>query len=109
MVLRTDRKYVTRTGKTREPDGWARYRLTKWNKREAQNIQNWVDLEQAYSVGEFRVKLLGWQTERRFVVIREILREGRGNVGRELIHVPGYTFRIFVTNSSQAPQEIWRD
>lgn len=84
-------------------------RLTKWIKREAQSIQNWVDLDQAYSVGEFRVKLLGWQTERRFVVIRELLREGRDSVGRKLIHVPGYTFRIFVTNSSQAPQEIWRD
>jgi DDE family transposase len=84
-------------------------RLTKWIKREAQSIQNWIDLDPAYSVGEFRVKLLGWQTERRFVVIREMLREGRDSVGRKLIHVPGYTFRIFVTNRSQAPQEIWRD
>jgi hypothetical protein len=84
-------------------------RLTKWIKREAQNIQDWVDLGQAYSMGEFRVKLLGWLTERRFVVIRELLREGRDNVNRKLIHVPGYTFRIFVTNSSGAPQEIWRD
>jgi Transposase DDE domain group 1 len=38
-----------------------------------------------------------------------MLREGRDSVGRKLIHVPGYTFRIFVANRGQAPQEIWRD
>jgi hypothetical protein len=29
-------------------------------------------------------------------------------VGRKLIDVPGYTFRIFVTSSAEAPEEIWR-
>lgn len=29
--------------------------------------------------------------------------------GRKLIDVPGYTFRIFVTSSDAAPEEIWRD
>jgi hypothetical protein len=30
-------------------------------------------------------------------------------VGRKLFDLPGYTFRLFVTNSPQAPEEIWRD
>jgi hypothetical protein len=47
--------------------------------------------------------------ERRFVVIREQLREGRDSMGRKLIDVPGYTFRIFVTSSMEAPLQIWRD
>jgi len=84
-------------------------RLTKWIKREAQHVTAWQQLDEAYAAGEFRVKLWGWQTERRFVAIREVVREGRESVGRKLIDVPGYVFRIFVTNCSAPPEEIWRD
>jgi DNA-directed RNA polymerase subunit N (RpoN/RPB10) len=84
-------------------------RLTKWIKREAQRVQDWKALDEVYSVGEFRVQLLGWQNPRRFVVVRELLRENRKPVGRKLLDVPGYTFRIFVTNRGDAPEEIWRD
>ena len=37
------------------------------------------------------------------------MRVGRDSVGRKLIDVPGYTFRVFVTSCGHAPQEIWRD
>src|ERR1700724_2948395 len=84
-------------------------RLTPWIKREAQHVEQWRALDEAYSVGEFRLQLLGWQTERRFVVIRAVVREGRDSVGRKLIDVPGYVFRIFVTTHTEAPEEIWRD
>ena len=84
-------------------------RLTKWIKREAQRVQAWRALDEIYSVGEFRLKLLGWERERRFVVVRELQREGRDSVGRKLFAVPGYTFRIFVTSRSHAGEEIWRD
>jgi DNA-directed RNA polymerase subunit N (RpoN/RPB10) len=30
-------------------------------------------------------------------------------VGRKLIDVPGYTFRLFVTSCTDGPAEIWRD
>jgi hypothetical protein len=43
------------------------------------------------------------------VVVRERLREGRDSVGRKLIDVPGYTFRVLVTRGADAPEEIWRD
>jgi hypothetical protein len=84
-------------------------RLTKWVKREAQHIQEWRELDENFAAGEFRLKLHGWQVERRFVVIREQVRESRDSVGRKLIDVPGYTFRIFVTSCAEAPEEIWRD
>jgi Transposase DDE domain group 1 len=84
-------------------------RLTKWIKREAYRVQTWQALDENYSVGEFRVKLLGWECERRFVVVREQLREDRGSVGRKLFEMPGYTFRIFVTNRLDAAEEIWRN
>ncbi len=42
-------------------------------------------------------------------MIRERLREKEGSVGKKLLEVPGYTFRLLVTNSAAAPEEIWRD
>jgi hypothetical protein len=84
-------------------------RLTKWVKRAAQRVQQWTILDEHYAAGEFRLRLHGWKVERRFVVLREQLREGRDSVGRKLIDVPGYTFRIFVTSSTEAPLQIWRD
>jgi hypothetical protein len=83
-------------------------KLTRWIKQEAAGLQAWRDLDEVFSVGEFRKRLLGWNVERRFVVVRERIREKRG-AGKLLVQVPGYSFRIFVTSSSAAPEEIWRD
>jgi hypothetical protein len=84
-------------------------RLTKWVKRAAQRVEQWRDVDENFAVGEFRLQLHGWKVERRFVAIRERVREGRDSVGRKLIDVPGYTFRVFVTSCPEAPEEIWRD
>src|SRR6202158_6072175 len=84
-------------------------RLTPWVKRAAQRVEQWTMLDDDYAAGEFRLQLHGWNTERRFVVLRERVREGRDSVGRKLIEVPGYTFRVFVTTCADLPQEIWRD
>jgi len=84
-------------------------KLTPWLKREAARVKEWRALDATYSVGEFRLKLLGWDGERRFVVVREEIRESKASLGRKLIQVPGYTFRIFVTNLPDLPEEIWRD
>ena len=83
-------------------------KLTPWVKRAAQRVEHWTALDDDYAVGEFALKLLGWRVERRFVVIRERVREGRDSVGRKLIEVPGYTFRVFVTSCGDPPEEIWR-
>jgi hypothetical protein len=83
-------------------------KLTRWVKQEAMGIRSWRELDETFSVGEFRKKLWGWKVERRFVVVRERIREKRG-AGKLLVEVPGYSFRIFVTSSAAAPEEIWRD
>jgi hypothetical protein len=83
-------------------------RLTPWVKRAAQRVEQWTILDEDYAAGEFRLQLHGWRAERRFVVLRERVREDRDSVGRKLIEVPGYTFRIFVTSCADLPQEIWR-
>ena len=51
-------------------------------------------MDEHHAAGEFRVKLFGWSQERRFVVVRERIRETKAAVGRRLIDVPGYTFRV---------------
>ena len=84
-------------------------RLTKWVKRAAQRVEQWRELDENFAAGEFRLRLHGWNVERRFVVIRERVREGCDSVRRKLIDVPGYTFRVFVTSCADAPEEIWRD
>jgi hypothetical protein len=83
-------------------------RLTRWIKSEAINICEWKDLDSIYSVAEFRKKLYGWNRERRIVVVRELLREKR-SLGRRLLSVPGYTFRLFAASLPASPEEIWRD
>jgi len=84
-------------------------RLTKWLKREAARVEAWRALDEIYAVGEFRLQLFGWDRERRFVVVREQLQETKRSLGRKLFDLPGYTFRVFVTNRDEAPEEIWRD
>src|SRR5260370_23800571 len=83
-------------------------KLTPGVKRAAQRVEQWTMLDDDYAVGEFQLQLHGWSVERRFVVIREQVREGRDSVGRKLIDVPGYTFRIFATSCIDRPEEIWR-
>lgn len=84
-------------------------RLTKWVKRAAQRVEEWRELDENFALGEFRLQLLGWSAERRFVVIRERLREKRDSPGRRLIEFPGYTFRVLVTSTAERPEEVWRD
>jgi hypothetical protein len=72
-------------------------------------VKEWRVLDATYAVGEFQLQLLGWDRARRFVVVREEMRESKASLGRKLIQVPGYTFRIFATNLPDLPEEIWRD
>jgi DNA-directed RNA polymerase subunit N (RpoN/RPB10) len=84
-------------------------RLTQWGKREAQPIEQWTAVDDDYAVGEFPLRLHNWKAARRFVVVREPVREKRSSVGRKLIDVPGYTFRIFLTSCTAPPLDIWRE
>ena len=66
-------------------------------------------MDEPHAAGEFRVKLFGWSQERRFVLVRERIRETKAAVGRRLLDVPGYTFRVWVINRSEGALELWRD
>ena len=84
-------------------------RMTRWLRREVEAVRQWQELDAWYAAGEFELRLLGWPASRRCVVLREQVRETKPAVGRKLVDVPGYTFRLFVTNRPDPPAEIWRD
>lgn len=77
-------------------------RLTAEIKRRLRGINDWQEVEGgAYAVACFQTRLASWDKDRRFVVVRELVREEKAAVGRKLIDVPGYTFRVWVTNRSE--------
>jgi hypothetical protein len=84
-------------------------RMTTTLKRHCAGIKDWTIIDEHHDAGEFTVKLFGWSKERRFVVVRERVRETKAAVGRTLLDVPGYTFRIWVTNRNESPLALWRD
>lgn len=84
-------------------------RLTSRIKNQLAAIKAWTEIDENYAVGEIQLALWGWAQPRRFVVIRERIRDNKANLGRMLIQVPGYTFRAFVTNRPEAPLDIWRE
>ena len=84
-------------------------RFTKSVKREVTRIVSWRALDENYAVGECEIKLMGWDKPRRFVAVREQMRDSKPSVGKKLIDLPEYTFRVLVTSLSAAPEEIWRD
>ncbi|NBR49231.1 hypothetical protein EBU02_10395 [bacterium] len=72
-------------------------------------IKDWTVVEGGYEVSELRIQLGCWNVERRFVVLWERIREGKDAVGRKLLDVPGYTYRVWVSNRTESAVEIWRD
>ena len=84
-------------------------RLTSTLKRKCAGIKEWTVIDEYHDAGEFTVQLFGWTKARRFVVVRERVRENKAAVGRRLLDVPGYTFRVWVTNRRESAVELWRD
>jgi hypothetical protein len=84
-------------------------RLTTTIKRKAAGLAHWTPIDANYACARFTLQLHGWAKPREFVAIRERVRENKSAVGRRLIEVEGYTFRIFVTNRTGDATDLWRD
>ena len=84
-------------------------RLTQTVKRKAAGLATWTPIDTNYAWARFSLKLQGWAAPREFFAIRERVRENKNAVGRRLIEVEGYTFRVFVTNRQGDGAELWRD
>jgi hypothetical protein len=68
-------------------------------------IQSWRAIDECTAVGEFTVQMPAWSRARRFVVVR--LRLPDPNEA-SLLKVPGYEFRVFVTNRSEPAEWLWK-
>jgi hypothetical protein len=84
-------------------------RLTSYLKSRLYQITQWRALDSIYSVSEFRFQLWQWKEPRRFVVVREMVQTKKPAVGRKLIDLSDYVFRVFVTNRADAALEISRN
>src|ERR1700704_528566 len=84
-------------------------RLTTYLKSRLYQVTQWQAIDTIYCVTELHFKLWNWERARRFVVVREMVQTKKPAVGRKLIDLPGYVFRVFVTNRNDAALEIWRD
>lgn len=68
-------------------------------------IREWRRLDATTDVAEFDWQMPAWNRPRRFVVVRLRLPDP---AERRLLDVPGYDFRVFVTNRRESPEWIWR-
>jgi hypothetical protein len=84
-------------------------RLTHTVKRKAASLATWTIIDENYAWARFSLQLQGWSAPREFFAIRERVRENKSALGRRLIEVDGYTFRVFVTNRRGDGAELWRD
>jgi hypothetical protein len=84
-------------------------RLTQTVKRKAAGLATWTRIDDNYAWARFTLQLQGWSKPREFFAIRELVRENKNAVGRRLIEVDGYVYRVFVTNRQGDGAELWRD
>lgn len=67
-------------------------------------LTQWQELNPRTAVSEFTCQLPSWTTPRRFVVVRLRLADPKEV---RLLAVPGYEFRVFVTNRAEEPAWLW--
>lgn len=84
-------------------------KMTYYLRRRCIAIKEWTPVDENYSVAELTHQIQGWPKALRFVVVRERVSESKETTaGCKLIEVPGYTFRLWVTNTTDQPMEVWR-
>lgn len=73
--------------------------------RQVHAVREWRAVDARTAVGEFTLQLPSWSRPRRFIAVRLRLADPKEE---RLLAVPGYEFRVFVTNRSEAPEWLWR-
>ncbi len=69
-----------------------------------QGLQTWTQIDANTALSEFTWQMPSWSCARRFVVVRLRLPDPQE---QRLLAVPGYDFRVFVTNRTESPQWLW--
>lgn len=79
-------------------------RRTTWLQRQICAVGTWQPLSATSAVADFEWQMPTWTQPRRFVVVRLQLPDPKE---RRLLDVPGYEYRVFVTNRTEAPEWLW--
>lgn len=79
-------------------------RLLSTIKRKVAGLTDWIELDGRSAVTEFMYQAEGWSKARRVVVVRH--RAEDEPEGRTLIQVPGYTYSVYVTNSTLPAMQV---
>lgn len=66
-------------------------------------VREWTEIDPTHAVGEFQFRMPAWSCARRFVALRVRLPDEAPG----LFNVPGYEYRLFVTNRTEWPEWIW--
>lgn len=72
--------------------------------RQVYALEPWTTLDAKTAVSEFTFQMPAWSRARRFIVVRLRLPDPQD---RRLLAVPGYDFRVFVTNRTESPEWLW--
>lgn len=67
-------------------------------------LDQWTELDRNTAIAEFTLRMPTWSRPRRFIVVRFRLPDP---TYRRLLHVPGYDFRVFVTNRTEPAEWLW--
>jgi hypothetical protein len=85
-------------------------RMDRRIQRTIASIERWSPVvDDPYrDVAEISYRALNWNRDRRMVVIRERVREGRDNRGKRLFDITDYTYSAVLTNMEDDALEVWR-
>ena len=67
-------------------------------------LHDWQSIDAKTAISEFTLQMPTWSCARRFIVVRFQLPDP---TFRRLLDVPGYDFRVFVTNRNESAEWIW--
>lgn len=72
--------------------------------RQLHALQQWTQVDPHTAITEFSLQMPAWSRPRRFIVVRFRLPDP---AYRRLLDVPGYDFRVLVTNRVESAQWLW--
>lgn len=82
--------------------------------RKLYGIGGWKEVGEGISVNEFYFRHIGWEKERRYIAVRQNIKRRPKAMGKQLslfkddLELGDYRYSVWVTNSKEAPEEVWK-